>query len=276
MSSLNPSATIRLSGTPPRVACVPESFTAGPVLVRRTLEQHLRTSGPFSVHRSVHIATRLLEALDPGRNRQALPQDIHPDGILLGAGDQVDLVAMPPSLPGPVTAFPYLAPEILRGSPADTRSDTYSAGVILFQMLTGSLPFRAPNAYLMLRKQLEEPPPALQSFGVTVPEGLEAVLRRALEKDPTRRYASTCQFREALDPFLPVSLMQTRVTKAYTPTPPPSLRHDLTHWIALAAIFLVSALYLAFSASERPQKPMDDPLARHPLPLVFEKQARHR
>jgi len=272
MPSLNPSATIRLSGSPPRVACAPESFTAGPVLVRRTLEHHLRTSGPFPVHRGVHIVTRLLEALDPGRNRLAMPHDIHPDGILLGAGDLVDMVAMPPSLEGPVAAFPYLAPEVLRGSPVDTRSDTYSAGVILFQMLTGSLPFRAPNAYTMLRKQLEEPPPALESCGVMVPEGLEAVLRRALEKDPAHRYASTYQFREALDPFLPVSLMQTRVTKAYTVAPPKARRQDLSHWIALAAIFLVSALYLALSASERPHDPMDDSLARHPLPLVFEKQ----
>ncbi|HSK72791.1 MAG TPA: protein kinase, partial [Pyrinomonadaceae bacterium] len=96
----------------------------------------------------------------------------------------------------------YMSPEQWEDEEPDHRTDIYALGVILFQMLTGQLPFQSDSIPSVMYQHLTAPPPAFASLGVSLPQGIEAVVRRALEKDPKARPNSIeemlSEFEEAL------------------------------------------------------------------------------
>src|SRR5690606_9536817 len=91
-----------------------------------------------------------------------------------------------------VGSLSYMAPERLRGKPGDERSDVYSMGIILYEILAGRPPFVAVDDYELIRAHLEEQParPSATGPGCDVTPALEAVLMRAMQKDPRRRQQS--------------------------------------------------------------------------------------
>ena len=123
--------------------------------------------------------------------------------------------------PGAITgSLPYMAPEQLRGGAPDPRSDIYATGAVLYEMATGQRPFRADVPARLLFEVLHDTPPAPRTIAADLSQGLEALILRALEKDPSRRPRSAGELRYGLEavaaPLVP--------TAAGGPAAPPAMR----------------------------------------------------
>jgi serine/threonine-protein kinase len=126
----------------------------------------------------------------------------------------------------------YMAPEQSQRSVVDERSDLYSLGAILFELLTGQLPFRAETPFEMITKHAQEALPRASQLRRDVPRGLDRVLFKAMAKDPVERFQTVDQFATALNAAfdgrrLPLALMRPRISRA------------TRNWIALAAAGLI-------------------------------------
>jgi hypothetical protein len=138
----------------------------------------------------------------------------------------------------------YMSPEQGSGHPVDQRSDLYSVGVMLYELLTGDLPFRAGSALAVVVKHVSEPPPPLRSVNSELPELLEPVVLRALEKSPEARYQSATEMAAALRQA--ADQLERVVTG-----PAPSAAQRLTrprHWWLIAA-GVIGALGLVVALS---------------------------
>ena len=121
----------------------------------------------------------------------------------------------------------YLSPEQARGLPADERSDIYGAGVVLFEMLTGRVPFAADSDVAVALKHVNEAPPRPRDLEPAIPRAVEQVVLRALAKDPDQRFQTAAAFAAALARF---AARPRRVgggsTPRRRPAPPPTVVDD--------------------------------------------------
>ncbi|MEU9791113.1 serine/threonine-protein kinase [Streptomyces sparsogenes] len=151
---------------------------------------------------------------------------------------------------------PYMAPEQARGHP-EPRSDLYALGCLLFELVTGRLPFQAPDSVGYLTAHLSQQPPAPSSVAAGVPEAWDAVLLRLLRKAPTERYASAADAAQALrrlaDAPEPVPAATAPLTEAWPSSSPggPSPRRPVAprSWIAIAVWFLITLVAAMVTAA---------------------------
>ena len=110
---------------------------------------------------------------------------------------------------------PYMSPEQWAGEGVDQRTDIYALAVLLFQMITGRLPFQADSMPAMMYQHLNAQPPTAASLGISLPAGLEEIVRKALEKDPARRYDTMDLMLEDLNNVIEIQEIR-RLTGAST------------------------------------------------------------
>jgi serine/threonine protein kinase len=168
--------------------------------LRKTLSQE----GRLEPTRAVAIVDQVAQALDAAHARGLVHRDVKPANILVsssGAREHVYLsdfglarhVVGSHGLTGTgafIGTIDYVAPEQARGDRVDARADIYSLGCVLFQALTGTVPFPADNDLAKLFAHGSQPPPSALERNPTLPVAFDAVLKRAMAKDPDDRYAS--------------------------------------------------------------------------------------
>ena len=120
------------------------------------------------------------------------------------------------------TGTRYMSPEQVQGQPLEFRSDLFSAGVILYELLTGARPFDGDNPFAVLQRIVTVQPPAPSQLDAALPAALDAILARALAKDKAARFASATEFAQALGALSPVREAQVEDTIA--------LELELEYW----------------------------------------------
>jgi WD40 repeat protein len=164
--------------------------------------KRLLADGPLDPVRANEILTQVASALDAAHTNDVLHRDVKPANILLDADGTAYLAdfGIARSIAPDVTrltqtgeqigTLDYMAPERLMRDDVDAASDVYSLACVLFQCLTGRVPFPAPDTVGKLAAQLNDPPPAPSLFDRRIPPAMDLVVRTGMDKDPRRRYPS--------------------------------------------------------------------------------------
>jgi serine/threonine protein kinase len=223
----------------------------------QNLREVIRHQGPLSLRRSVVIARQVAAALAAAHELGIIHRDIKPDNILLtGSGEtetakvlDFGIAKMRESAlgdsgavatrTGMVVGTPqYISPEQAmgrRGSELDGRADLYSLGVVLYEMVTGRLPFESDTAMGVILHHLQTPPPEPREVrpDLGIPDALSGVLMQALQKDPSRRFASAAAMATALQGVLALPLperpgvMDAAASGSQRPPTPPPVPFDI-------------------------------------------------
>ena len=165
----------------------------------------LNAEGRLPIDRAVQLTLAICEALDYMHKHGVVHRDLKPENIMVDAEDRIKLIDFGIAMkedarrltyagPSPILGTPdYIAPEQVKGQRGDQRSDIYSLGVMLYEMLTGQPPFSGPNPLAVMNERvLNDPKPARKLRTEISPE-LQEILYRALERDPRHRYATAAE-----------------------------------------------------------------------------------
>jgi serine/threonine-protein kinase len=172
-----------------------------------SLSEKLGRDGFLEPERAVSIAKQIAAALSSAHLKGVVHGQLSSDYILVGDNDTVKVLGFgaadePGAADGesPARWIAYLSPEQCADpASADNRSDIYSLGVVLYEMLAGELPFKAENASELMLKQAQEPPPPLSSFRQDLPIDLEPVVLQALAKNPDMRHQNAAELIDDLN-----------------------------------------------------------------------------
>ncbi len=236
-----------------------------------TLKEEITERAPLPEAEAVGYAVQALQALEFAHRRGVIHRDIKPhnmmltpDGLLkvtdFGIARATNEVEMT-EVGSIVGTAQYLSPEQARGHSVGPQSDIYSMGVVLYEMLTGEVPFTGSSAVEIAMKQVNEVPQPPSTKNRLIPHGLEQVVMRALAKDPALRFHSAREMADELERTrrgLAVSqdtAQATAVIGAYAageatsvmgappPTaPPPQAKRSAVPWLLVALLLLASAV----------------------------------
>tara|TARA_R110002072_G_scaffold179059_1_gene335069 strand:+ start:131876 stop:134710 length:2835 start_codon:yes stop_codon:yes gene_type:complete len=240
-----------------------------PVVEGRSVDARVQDSGPLQVIEAVRIAAQIADGLAAAHEQGLVHRDIKPANVLLengvervhitdfGLARAIDDASMTRS--GVITGTPqYMSPEQAHGDAIDHRSDLFSLGSLIYFMLTGRSPFRAETTMGVLNRIGNDQPRSVRSINTDVPEWLERIVAKLLEKQPSSRFQTASEVAELLDRWL-AHLQQP----ALIPPPQPLSsqakfgKSPRRKWLVVAtgAGFIVVAAFLFMMQQDRKPGP---------------------
>ncbi|SOB92704.1 serine/threonine-protein kinase [Ureibacillus xyleni] len=189
----------------------------------KTLKQYINEFSPLSPSRSVQIMKQLTSAIAHAHENQIIHRDIKPQNILMDDEGNIKVTDFGIATSLSATSYTktnsvigtvhYLSPEQARGGSATKKSDIYALGIVLYELLTGELPFSGESAVSIALKHLQSETPSLRAFDASIPQSLENVVLKATAKNPDHRYNSVEEMAEDLQTVLsPSRLNEVKFT----------------------------------------------------------------
>ena len=201
----------------------------------------------FSQEDILKIATQIAEGLNTAHKKDIVHRDIKSDNIMLTGEGQVKImdfglaklkgVSQLTKAGTTLGTMQYMSPEQVQGQEVDQRSDVFSLGVVLYEMITGELPFRGEYEAAVVYSIINETPEPLREYRTEVPEGLQRIVDKALEKQKDNRYQSTAELLEDLE----------KLTKGEEIKPAPKRINWTYLGIGAGALIVVLIFFIFFS-----------------------------
>jgi len=178
----------------------------------KTLKQYIQEFAPLSPVKCVMIMEQLTSAIAHAHQNQIVHRDIKPQNILMDQDGNVKITDFGIAIALTATSFTqtnsvlgtvhYLSPEQARGGTATKKSDIYALGIVLYELLTGKLPFMGESAVSIALKHLQSETPSVRAIVPSIPQSLENVVFKATAKDPAHRYFTVEELQEDLSTVL--------------------------------------------------------------------------
>ncbi len=243
-----------------------------------TLQERLQV-GPLPVRQACAIAARVARALHFAHDRGVVHRDLKPGNLMLraddgGADETAPRVAITDfglaretgtgsmTESGAIVGTPmYMAPELVLGGSthASTLADVYSLGATLYALVTGQPPFDGPTAQSVLKAVLEQDPPSPRQLRADLPPAVEAIVGKAMERDPTRRYGSALEMAEDLERHLRGETVTARLPGVWRRAARFARQHPQT--VATVSLVLISAFGAIAYVQERRRSAFEQGLA---------------
>jgi serine/threonine-protein kinase len=227
------------------------------------LREYLRQHAPLPVDEGINITSQLADALQYCHEHGVVHRDLKPENVLIEPDGTVKLVdfgiallqgARRLTFRRLTTGFgtpDYMAPEQVQGERGDARTDIYAVGVMLYEMLTGEVPYQGDTPLAVMSQRVTTDAPLLRRKRPDLPPALEAVVWRALRRDPAERYPSMAALRHDLHHLDEVVIPEYPVGDRRSPIV--SREHLVTTAIVVGAIVVLALLGVAAELFHRTQ-----------------------
>ena len=237
-------------------------FFAMEYLRGETLTQKIEREGPLSLKEAARITMMVADALNYSHSEGIVHRDIKPGNIMIDPHGHIKVTdfglarAIESSrltMTGTIIGTPeYMSPEQARGENLDGRSDLYSLGTVLYEMLTAKLPFEATTPFAVAQKQIYEPLPSPRSIRSEIPPALEAIILKATQKAPQDRYQKGEELKNDLELFISGKDLE-RITPTVTvPPEAPPVKKKIS-WGRIALVIVVLIAVISFLPRIKPR-----------------------
>ncbi len=235
-----------------------------------TLKQYIQLHAPIELEEVLDIMAQISSAIGHAHDNGIIHRDIKPQNMLIDQYGQVKVTDFGIAVALSATALTqtnsvlgsihYLSPEQARGGKANVKSDIYSLGIVMFEMITGTLPFSGQSAVSIALKHLQKDLPSIREWKANIPQSVENIMLKATTKDPLYRYQSAMDMENAvihaLDPeklheprFEPPNNEEDGTTKAI-----PILKEDTYTEVSAADDETIVKADSKTSKKEKPKK----------------------